>query len=116
MAMELRLEEIDHTLVILHVSGEFYLNDIAEVEEVWRKASGLFPATIAIDCAGLTAIDSSAIGTMVKFFNSASVKKITLVLYGLGDDLRQLFSRAKLDRFFRIMSSADFEEEFLYYK
>ncbi len=105
--------EDKNNIVILHIIGEFYIESIQKVEKIWEDEVAKTPAVIAIDCADLMFIDSSAIGTLVKFLNNAMSKKIRLVFLDLNPSIQQVFSTARLNNFFTITTRSKFEREYL---
>ena len=99
-------------IIIITISGEFYIENIQKVENTWNEQVMKSPGTIAIDCSELQYIDSSAIGTLVKFLNSAMNKDIKLVFFDLNSSIQQIFKTARLNNFFTITSREKFEQEF----
>lgn len=105
--------ENKNRITIMHVIGEFYIESIQKMEKIWDEEVAKAPAVIAIDCADLKFIDSSAIGTLVKFLNNAMSKKIKLVFFDLSPSIQQVFSTARLNNFFTITTRDKFEREYL---
>ena len=93
---------------VIEVDGRFYIDSIVLVEEIWRNALWEGPETIAIRCEKLKCIDSSAVGTLVRFFNSAESQSVELVFLDLNENIEKLFATAKLNHYFTISTSADF--------
>ena len=100
-------------VVIVKIKGEFHLDNIQKVEDIWQEQMAKKPKVIGIDCRELEFIDSSAIGTLVKFLNSAMGKKIKLVFYDLSITIQQIFKTARLNNFFTITEKKKFENEYL---
>jgi anti-anti-sigma factor len=100
-------------IIIITISGEFYIENIQKVETIWNEQVMKDPGTIAINCGELMYIDSSAIGTLVKFLNSAMNRNIKLVFFDLNPSIKQIFKTARLNNFFTITSREKFEQEFL---
>lgn len=100
-------------IIIIKISGEFYIENIQKVESVWNEQVEKAPGAIAIDCTELVYIDSSAIGTLVKFLNSTMSRNIKLVFLDLSPSIQQIFRTARLNNFFTITSREKFEKEFL---
>jgi len=110
--MELQVEEFEK-VTIIHVTGEFHIGNVNKFEELWHTLIEKQPPVIAINCSKLEYIDSSAIGTLVKFLNNAMTKKIKLLFYDLNDAIQSIFKTARLDNFFTIMSKTQLEKEYL---
>jgi len=105
--------EKNNRISIMRIMGEFYIESIQKVEKIWDDEVAKAPDIIAIDCADLMFIDSSAIGTLVKFLNNAMSKKIRLVFFDLSPSIQQVFKTARLNNFFTITTRDKFEREYL---
>jgi anti-anti-sigma factor len=104
----------DHDkVVIMNIDGEFYIDSIENAEQIWNKQLARRPKVMAINCKNIKYMDSSAIGILVKFLNSAMKQKTEMVFYDLNDNLLGVFKTAKLNNFFKIMSKTQFEMEYL---
>ena len=90
-------------VIIINLRGEFNIRNLKKVEGVWNDQIAKRPRIIAIDCQQLSYIDSSAIGQLVKFLNTAMSKKIELIFYDLSDGIRDMFANSRLNRFFKII-------------
>lgn len=99
-------------LIIIFLQGDFYLERIKEVKELWNKQADLNPETVAINCSELEHVDSSGIATFFKIFEESSKRDIKLLFYDLSPAVQQLFKIARLEKFFTIMSKDDFEEQY----
>lgn len=100
-------------VIIIRLSGEFNISNLKEVESAWNEQLTKNPKIIAINCENLNYIDSSAIGTLVKFLNAAMNKNIQLIFYELSNSIQQMFATSRLNRFFKITTKAKFEAEHL---
>jgi anti-sigma B factor antagonist len=110
--IELNVEE-KGSILIIHVKGDFHIGNVKTFEELWHSEIEKKPKAIAIECSELNYIDSSAIGTLVKFLNNAMSKKIKLVFYDLSEAIQNIFKTARLDNFFTITTKDKLDEEFL---
>ncbi|MFW6366905.1 MAG: STAS domain-containing protein [Spirochaetota bacterium] len=109
--MELSVEERD-TITIIKVTGEFHIGNVNKFEELWHSLIDKKPTVVAIDCSELEYIDSSAIGTLVKFLNNAMNKKIKLIFFDLNKAIQNIFKTARLDNFFIITTRDALEKEY----
>ena len=100
-------------LVIMHLKGKLFLESLGNIVNEWEKIIAAGPGIIAVDCANLNSIDSSAIGTLVKFFNEAMGKNIELVFYDLNPSIRKLFRTIHLEKFIPVITAKKFETEYL---
>ncbi|MCP4132544.1 MAG: STAS domain-containing protein [bacterium] len=100
-------------IIIVYVSGECSVRTIGKVEIAWNMALARNPKVIALDFKNLDQVDSITIGSLVRLFHSAGKKNIELVLYNLCDPILELFKRAALDTFLKIVTKKTFEAEYL---
>jgi len=99
-------------VVVLVVEGELFLGNIKGLEIVWDEQIEKKPEVIALNCGGITFMDSSAIGSLVKFHNQAGRIGIQLVCIDLTPSLMKIFVAAKLDKIFTIVSEQEFKEKY----
>ena len=101
--MDIKLEELAN-VTIINVKGEFHVGNVGKFEEVWHAQVEKKPKAIAINCKELEYIDSSAIGTLVKFLNNAMSKgcpvrfviiKSTEGSSRLDENFRENFNQAR---------------------
>ena len=100
-------------VVIINITGDFFIDSIEVAEQVWAQQIAKRPRAIAINCKNIKYIDSSAIGILVKFLNGAMKQKTEMVFYDLSDTIITVFKTAKLGNFFKIMTKTQFEMEYL---
>lgn len=105
--LHLLAENIDNA-VIIYVRGSLTSRDISRVVSLWNSVTREKPGNIAFYCRELESIDSTAIGTIVKFINETSAMGFRLVLLELEGSIRQLFEAARLDQYVDIMSTDEF--------
>ncbi len=105
-------EEKDN-IVVFNISGTFNINTVTSVETLWASYLQKGPKMIAINCIELSSVDSAAIGTIVKFFNSAMTNGIRLVFYDLNPQIQKLFATAKLNKFFTITTGEVFYAQYM---
>ncbi|OHD65547.1 MAG: hypothetical protein A2176_03065 [Spirochaetes bacterium RBG_13_51_14] len=100
-------------LKIVKIRGEFFLGYVRQVEETWNTLVATIPDVIAIDCREMTFIDSSAIGTFVKFLHNSKTHNIKLIFFDLNDSIDRIFNKAKLNKIFLIHTRKEFEQLYL---
>lgn len=100
-------------VVIISLPKYFYIGNIAEIEGAWDKIISNEASVIGFDCDKLEFIDSSAIGTLVKFFNSSVKNNIGMYVFGLRAELQKIFDTTKINRVMSVISKEEFEERFL---
>ena len=109
--LDIELKE-QNNIIIISLSGDFYLENVDSVERVWNEQIRKKPAEIALCFRNIKFIDSSAIGVLVKFFHNASDNGVTLILYDLSEIVMTILKTAKIDTFFKIMSASEFESRY----
>ena len=104
----------DHgKVIILIIEGDFYIESIEHAEKMWNEQLSKRPKVMAINCKNIKYIDSSAVGILVKFLNSAMKMNTELIFFDLSETIISVFKTAKLGNFFKIMSRTQFEMEYL---
>jgi anti-anti-sigma factor len=99
------------SVIVIRLNGNMTNETINKMLTLWNSQIRMSPSIIGFDCDMLTGIDSTAIGTIVKFFNEAREKNIRLIFFDLDNSIQHLFETAHLDRFIRITDRAGFEME-----
>ncbi len=92
----------DSGVCSLELSGEV---DIAAVEEVLTRAERYLqnrPAVLEIDLQGVTFIDSSGLGALVRIRNQAGEQGTKVVLVSVSGASRRLLELSGLDQVFEI--------------
>ena len=104
----------DHgKVVIINIDGEFYIDSIENAEQIWNQQLARHPKVMAINCKNIKYIDSSAIGILVKFLNSAMKQKTEMVFYDLNESILGVFKTAKIEQFLQDHVETQFEMEYL---
>ena len=98
---------------VIRIKGEFFLQYVRQVEETWNSLAAKGADVIAINCKDLIFLDSSGIGTLVKFLNNANARNIKFLFFDLNDSISRIFSKAKLNKIFTILTREDFEKYYL---
>lgn len=99
-------------VVVITLPKYFYIGNIVEVEQSWENILKKEPSVIGFDCEKLEFIDSSAIGTLVKFFNSSVKNNIEMYVFGLKNELIKIFDTTKINRVMSVIKKTEFEERF----
>lgn len=100
-------------VVVVSLPKYFYIGNIAEIEGAWEKIVNNEVLVIGFDCDKLEFIDSSAIGTLVKFFNSSVKNNIEMHVFGLRSELQKIFETTKIDRVMSVIPKDEFNDRFL---
>lgn len=100
-------------IIIITIEGIFNIDCLGKVEKMWSEQVRKKPRMIGINCLKLESLDSSAIGSIVKFFNYALGRGITIIFYDLNPLLQKLFTTARLNRYFTITTRSEFENRYI---
>jgi len=103
---------ISDNLKVIQLQNHFYMDSVPKIEKDWVNLISQSPEIIAFDCSNLQFIDSSAIGTLVKFFNKAMQQNIKLFFLDVSSPIQDLFKKTKLDNFFYLEKKDSFFENF----
>ncbi len=98
-------------LSVIQLKGEFNLENRKLVEIDWSERLAKNPVVIAFDCKELRHIDSSAIGTLVQFLQTAMNRDVKMVLCDLNESIYELFKLACLNKFFTITTMETVTQE-----
>ncbi|XDD47796.1 STAS domain-containing protein [Leptospira sp. WS39.C2] len=110
--MELKLNTTG-TIKTIEIAGKFDIESTEEFESIFNKLIESSPNVVSIEMSRLDYIDSSGIGSLIKSLNSLKNKKGKLLLVGMKPMIQNVFKLAKLDMFFEIMSSSDFQSKYV---
>ncbi|TGL90810.1 anti-sigma factor antagonist [Leptospira congkakensis] len=110
--MELKLNTTGKIKTI-EIAGKFDIESTEEFESIFAKLIEPNPSVVSIEMGRLDYIDSSGIGSLIKSLNSLKNKKGKLILVGMKPMIQNVFKLAKLDMFFEIMSSSDFQSKYV---
>lgn len=110
--MELKLSTTGK-IKSIEIAGKFDIESTEEFESIFNKLIESSPNLVSIEMSRLDYIDSSGIGSLIKSLNSLKNKKGKLLLVGMKPMIQNVFKLAKLDMFFEIMSSADFQQRYV---
>ncbi|HQO02079.1 MAG TPA: STAS domain-containing protein [Spirochaetota bacterium] len=105
--LHLLSENIDDA-VIIYIRGSLTSRNISRVISLWNTVTRSHPSKIAFNLKELESIDSTAIGTIVKFINDTAERGVRLVFLELEGSIRQLFEAARLDKYVDLMKSEEF--------
>lgn len=99
--MEITIVKKDKVSFV-HIKGDFYLNTMKDFESRWRDIAEGAPETVAVNCADIQFIDSSALGSLAQFLKYLMNKNIKLVFFDLSVAVDNIFKLTRLNKFFEI--------------
>ncbi len=97
----------------MHIKGELDINSTHDFKTAINPKLTSKPTTLALNMAGITYLDSSGIGALVKLNKDTHAAGIELILFDMEDGIRNMFKLSRLETIFTIMSSAQFFEKYL---
>ncbi len=110
--MNIKLEELPNAAII-HIKGELRIENTERLVEIWKTQLDRKPKAIGINCNDLEFIDSSALGTLVKFLRNAETKSINLQFLDMSPSLLNIFRITRLENFFTMTTREKFEKDLL---
>lgn len=99
-------------VTVLELQGKLDITTAQIFETEYKKLGATKPRRVGLDLNRVEYIDSSGIGAIVKFLNLLKNTGGELILFGMNPVSLNVFKMAKLDSFFKILSSEDFEKKF----
>ncbi len=106
------LKSVRPRITVLALAGKFDIEQAGAFETHFNEVLGEKPQNIGLDMSGITYIDSSAIGSIIKSLNLIKNIGGNIVLFDLKPMIFNVFKLARLDNFFTIISRDDFNAQF----
>lgn len=100
------------TTAVVRMKGKFTIEDVLQFRTKTKPLMHHGMKAILLCCTGLEFIDSSGIGSLILFMNTARNLNIDLVLYDMQDSIGKVFKTAFLDKFFRILTLDEAQKGF----
>lgn len=82
---------------LVRLLGDAGISNADHLQHKLTLLAALDPPRVVFDLSGLTFISSLGMGELVKFSSSAKRKGHTVVFAGIDGDVREAFTRARLD-------------------
>jgi anti-anti-sigma factor len=102
----------DENIVNIKLTGKYDLEELLFFNTVFSDEISKKPTVIAINLKELTYIDSSGIGSFIRYMNVASKENIDFLCYNLNTDIENIFKISKLDQFLHILSNDDYQKKY----
>jgi len=114
--MEIDSEKISN-VYIMKIKGRLAIDVgedlIAAYEKIVYADEENKPKAIAFDCTGLTFIDSTGIGAVVRCMKNAISQNISLHLTNVTPDILKILKLAELNKFLSILEGQEFHEKYI---
>jgi anti-sigma B factor antagonist len=91
---------------VIHLKGKFTIEQVDIFKEKITPVIREGMKSIFVDFSHVEFVDSSGMGILMLFMNSAKNLNINVILYNLNKDVMSLFKIAYLDKFFIISTSS----------
>ncbi len=98
--IDIKMEESSDHALLVHVRGQLSLDTIYAFEEAIGPLFAKNYREISLDCVNMDYIDSTGLGTLVKYYNLSHDRGITFTLYNLSHGIREILDTANLSQFF----------------
>ena len=98
---------------IISLKGKFIVRNITMIRKFFDRAQKVELPRIALDLSEISQIDSSAFTILVNYQRNIIQKDGLLVLYGVRNDIAEIFSIVGVDKLFRMCGNReDFEQQY----
>lgn len=94
--------------LVIELTGKLEIGQAQNFETSFAEMAKGHPGIVALDLSKVEYIDSSGIGSLVKSLTVTRNLGGDLVLFGLNATIQQVFTLAKLNTFFRILTREEF--------
>jgi anti-anti-sigma factor len=102
----------NENIVNIKLIGKYDIEELLFFSTLFNDEINKKPEVIALDLADLTYIDSSAIGSLIRYMNKAVKENVNFLCYNLNKNIENIFRISKLDQFLPIMSNQDFQKKY----
>ena len=101
MSLEIRTEKNEQS-VVLHIKGEVDLYSSPKVRKEIMDQVKRKPQVILVNLEGVRYMDSSGVATLIEGLQQCKKVKTRFALFGLQDNVREVFELTRLDKIFEI--------------
>ena len=111
--MEIKTEHQTEQYAFIRIIGKFNIEEVIQFERFFNKLVDTGVPAIIIDMSGLTYIDSSGIGSLIKLLNISKNSNIDFILSELKPEIENVFKLAYLDKFFTILPKEEIRKKYI---
>lgn len=104
--MQVKEKEKDDVL-ICYITGEINLDNVDELQKVFKKIISAKTRKVLLDFKGLDYIDSAGFAALIQFSRDLKAAQGVLFLSGLSPKIRSLFAITKLETAFKIYENEE---------
>jgi len=102
----------NENIVNIKLIGKYDIEELLFFSTLFTDEISKRPPVIALDLADLTYIDSSGIGSLIRYMNMAIKENIDFLCYNVNKNIENIFKMSKLDQFLPILSNEDFQRKY----
>ena len=102
----------NENVVKIKLIGKYDIEELLFFSTLFTDEISKKPTVIALDLAELSYIDSSGIGSLIRYMNMASRENINFLCYNLNKNIENVFKISKLDQFLPILSNEAFQKKY----
>jgi len=106
--MEINIEKRGN-ITFVNINGALYIATMPYFESMWAEIMKDEPEVIAINCAAVELIDSTALGILAHYLKILDSQNRKLIFYDLSDAVINIFRLTKLDKFFNVMTKEELD-------
>ncbi len=106
--MEINIEKL-RNITCVNINGALYIATMPYFESMWAEIMKDEPDVVAINCAAVELVDSTALGVLAHYLKTLDSQNRKLIFYDLSDAVINIFRLTKLDKFFNVMTKDEFE-------
>lgn len=111
--VDISIDEPKQGVIIVNIKGHYSLENLELVEAHLSDAFSKAPDIFAINCSDTSYIDSTGLGSLVKFYNASLRENVKFILYNLNTEIRRIIEIAGLGKFFDIQTKEEFQKKYL---
>ncbi len=102
----------NESIVKIKLIGKYDIEELLFFSTLFTDEISKKPNVIALDLAELSYIDSSGIGSLIRYMNMATRENINFLCYNLNKNIENIFKISKLDQFLPILSNEAFQKKY----
>ena len=97
---------------VIWLSGKLNIESVEIFEKKTSECIKDELSVLFINFSKLMFIDSSGVGSLIKFNNRVKIHSGKIIIYNLSEPIKKIFKRAYLDRFFTVQTVAQLRNNY----
>ncbi|HPQ52754.1 MAG TPA: STAS domain-containing protein [Spirochaetota bacterium] len=111
--VDILIDEPKPGILVIYIKGQYSLETLELIETHLTDAFSRKPGLVAINCSETSYIDSTGLGSLVKYYNTALRNDVTFILYDINREIQRIIDIAGLGKFFNIQTQEQFQSTYL---